>query len=85
MIRRWLKETLTEQETIPYGALKYIFLIISSVIGGFVFASSGSWLRAIQYDFWMYACCWAMVKPSEWAGAAIVRALLRLLPLYTVE
>jgi hypothetical protein len=84
-LRDWLIDTLTDEEAIPYDKLKFAFLIPSSILGGFIFAASGSWIQAIKYDFWMYLICWALVKPVVWIGEVVTRVILWLLPLYTVE
>jgi hypothetical protein len=82
--RAWLLDTLTT-EKVPYKALVYVFLIPSSLYGGWMFAATGSWLTAIQWDFWVYVVLWALVKPVEWIGECITRLLLWFLPLYTIE
>lgn len=79
-LREWLIETISN-EVVPYAKLKYAFLVISSLVGGWMFAVSGSWLAAFQWDFWVYVGCWVLVKPSEWIGEGIIRTFVSFLPL----
>lgn len=78
-LRDWLADTLVT-EVVPYSKLKWFFLFPAAIYGGWMFASSGSWLTAIQWDFWVYVGCWLLVKPAELLGEGITRCLLLVLP-----
>jgi hypothetical protein len=77
---RWLIEALTV-ERLPYRWLMFAFVFPSSIYGGVMYAHSGSWLTAIQWDITIYCALWLIVKPAEWVGEKIARAMLWFIPI----
>jgi hypothetical protein len=76
----WLVDTVTV-EVLPSPALPYIFLVLSSFAGGWIYAHSGSWTYAIVADALCYAWLWFGVRHLvEWIGAGVVKAVLFILP-----
>ncbi len=65
--------------------VKYALLLPSSVAGGWVFAQSGSWLSAIQWDLWIYLIAWALYFAGLWLVEGFLRAVLWMWPLVTVD
>jgi hypothetical protein len=82
VIRRWLLESLTHE--IPGKGVAYCLLVLASLCGGYGFAITGSWIKAIALMGFAYALLWYVFRPlAEWIGESIVKALLWFLPLYT--
>lgn len=83
-LRDWLIDTVTV-EVAPPRYLKFLLLIPSSLYGGWMFANSGSWLTAVQWDFWAYLALWALSKVAEGVAAALVKTILWCWPPFSFQ
>lgn len=79
MIKGWLVDTLNV-DVVPPSWLKYIIIVGASIVGGFAYAGSGSWITAIEMDLFSMFGVWVVSKVAEPIGLMIVKTLLFILP-----
>jgi hypothetical protein len=81
VLGREVSVTFTEfwgSDIIPMRYLSYIFLPFSSLTGGWAFALTGSWWKAICTDFWAFLMLWAIALAAHFLIDAAVAVLIRL-------
>jgi hypothetical protein len=78
-LRNWLVSTLNV-DVLPPRYLKYVIIVAASIVGGYMYGMSGSWLEAIRWDFTTMFACWILTKIAEPVGLMIVKTLLFILP-----
>jgi hypothetical protein len=83
-LRDWLIDTVTV-EVAPPRYTKFILLVPAALYGGWMFATTGSWLTAIQWYFWAYLIAWAFAKVAELIGQGVVRAILWMWPPFSFQ
>jgi hypothetical protein len=78
-VRNWLIDTLTK-DVVTGKPVWFTLLVLSSLLGGWMFATTGSWLEAIRWDILGFFLLWFLTKIAEQVAIVIVKVLLLIIP-----
>lgn len=78
----WLRDFLVDtlEVEVPSPIVKWVILVMGALVGGYVFAHSGSWLEAWRWYLFAAFIIWCAAKFAELIGEYVVKAILFLIP-----